>query len=199
MRGPRRRRTASRPAATACPRSSCSTSPTATWVRLPHLAGGARYAVAEPARYVDPTTGTVLVRFVNDRSDGVGFSFDLSIDGDDPMTAIVRTDGLVKRYDGTLAVAGVDLAVEPGEIFGLVGPNGAGKTTTLRILATLLGRPRGDAEIAGWSVTRNPDAGPARPRVHAGRLRGLRRHEGLGVPRLLRPLLRHRRRPAGGG
>ncbi len=73
------------------------------------------------------------------------------------MTAIVRTEGLVKRYDGTLAVAGIDLAVEPGEIFGLVGPNGAGKTTTLRILATLLRPSSGEAEIAGWSVTRNPD------------------------------------------
>jgi ABC-2 type transport system ATP-binding protein len=73
------------------------------------------------------------------------------------MTEIIRTEGLVKRYDGTLAVAGVDLAVEPGEIFGLVGPNGAGKTTTLRILATLLLPSAGSAEIAGHSVTRNPD------------------------------------------
>ncbi|HEX6868482.1 MAG TPA: ABC transporter ATP-binding protein [Candidatus Limnocylindrales bacterium] len=73
------------------------------------------------------------------------------------MTAIVRTEGLVKRYDGTLAVAGVDLTVEPGEIFGLVGPNGAGKTTTLRILATLIQPSAGVAEIAGASVTRNPD------------------------------------------
>ena len=73
------------------------------------------------------------------------------------MTEIVRTEGLVKRYDGTLAVAGIDLAVEAGEIFGLVGPNGAGKTTTLRILATLLLPSAGTAEIAGHSVTRNPD------------------------------------------
>ncbi len=73
------------------------------------------------------------------------------------MTAIVTTEGLVKRYDGTLAVAGVDLTVESGEIFGLVGPNGAGKTTTLRILATLLQPSAGTAEIAGMSVTRNPD------------------------------------------
>ncbi len=73
------------------------------------------------------------------------------------MTGIVRTEGLVKRYDGTLAVAGVDLDVEAGEIFGLVGPNGAGKTTTMRILATLLRPSSGEAEIAGWSVTRHPD------------------------------------------
>lgn len=73
------------------------------------------------------------------------------------MTAIVQTHGLVKRYDRTLAVAGIDLAIEPGEIFGLVGPNGAGKTTTLRMLATLLRPSAGNAEIDGWSVTRNPD------------------------------------------
>ena len=73
------------------------------------------------------------------------------------MTAIVRTRGLVKRYDRTVAVAGIDLAIERGEIFGLVGPNGAGKTTTLRILATLLRPSAGSAEIGGWSVTRNPD------------------------------------------
>ena len=73
------------------------------------------------------------------------------------MSSIVQTHGLVKRYDRTLAVAGLDLAVEPGEIFGLVGPNGAGKTTTLRMLATLLRPSAGQAEIDGWSVTRNPD------------------------------------------
>ena len=72
------------------------------------------------------------------------------------MTAIVHTEGLVKRYDRTLAVAGVDLDIEEGEIFGLVGPNGSGKTTTLRMLATLLEPTAGDAAVAGASVRRNP-------------------------------------------
>jgi ABC-2 type transport system ATP-binding protein len=73
------------------------------------------------------------------------------------MTGIVRAAGLVKRYDRTLAVAGLDLDIAEGEIFGLVGPNGAGKTTTLKILATLLVPDSGDAEIAGASVRRNPN------------------------------------------
>jgi ABC-2 type transport system ATP-binding protein len=74
------------------------------------------------------------------------------------VSGIVRTSGLIKRYPGTVAVAGLDLDVAEGEIFGFVGPNGAGKTTTLRILATLLKPTAGEAEVAGISVRRNPDA-----------------------------------------
>ncbi len=73
------------------------------------------------------------------------------------MSNVVVTRGLVKRYPGTLAVAGMDLDIAQGEIFGLVGPNGAGKTTTLRILATLLTATSGHAEVAGIDVRRNPD------------------------------------------
>ena len=54
------------------------------------------------------------------------------------MTLALKTDRLTKRYGRSTAVAGVELEVEQGEIFGLVGPNGAGKTTTLKMLATLL-------------------------------------------------------------
>jgi ABC-2 type transport system ATP-binding protein len=74
------------------------------------------------------------------------------------VTAIIETAGLLKRYPGTLAVGGVDLEIEEGEIFGLVGPNGAGKTTMLRMLATLLLPTSGDAKIAGESIRRNPMA-----------------------------------------
>jgi hypothetical protein len=51
------------------------------WKRLPHLSPGPRYGLTDPARYVDPSSGTVLVRFVNDRQDNVGFSVDVSITG----------------------------------------------------------------------------------------------------------------------
>jgi ABC-2 type transport system ATP-binding protein len=72
------------------------------------------------------------------------------------MTPVVETRGLVKRYDEDVAVAGIDLVVGPGEIYGLVGPNGAGKTTTMRILATLLAPTAGEAYVTGIPVTGNP-------------------------------------------
>ncbi|HEY7600104.1 MAG TPA: ABC transporter ATP-binding protein [Candidatus Limnocylindrales bacterium] len=71
---------------------------------------------------------------------------------------MVTADRLTKRYNGSLAVGGLELAVEEGEIFGLVGPNGAGKTTTLKMLATLLVPNAGDAQISGHSIRREPDA-----------------------------------------
>ena len=55
---------------------------TGTWRRLPHLAGGARYTVADPGRFVDEGTGGVLVRLVNQTNDSVGFSMDFTISGD---------------------------------------------------------------------------------------------------------------------
>jgi ABC-2 type transport system ATP-binding protein len=72
------------------------------------------------------------------------------------MTPIIETRGLVKRYDDQLAVAGIDMVVGPGEIFGLVGPNGAGKTTTMKILATLLAPTAGEALVCGIPVTEDP-------------------------------------------
>jgi ABC-2 type transport system ATP-binding protein len=72
----------------------------------------------------------------------------------------VQVSGLRKSFrvkDATVpAVAGIDLAVAAGEIFGLLGPNGAGKTTTLRILATLMPADDGEAVVAGADVRREP-------------------------------------------
>ena len=51
------------------------------WHRLPHLSQGTTYDLADPANYVDPSTGAVLVRFVNDRQDPVSVYLGLSIQG----------------------------------------------------------------------------------------------------------------------
>ena len=69
----------------------------------------------------------------------------------------IQTEGLVRRFGTNAAVDGVDLAVEPGEIYGFLGPNGAGKTTTVRMLVTLLAPTAGWASVAGWDVAEHPD------------------------------------------
>jgi daunorubicin resistance ABC transporter ATP-binding subunit len=65
---------------------------------------------------------------------------------------MIIAEGLEKSYGRTVALAGVDLAVERGTVLGLLGRNGAGKTTVVRILATLLAPDAGRATIAGIDV-----------------------------------------------
>ncbi len=69
--------------------------------------------------------------------------------------AALRVRGLKKQYPGVLAVAGVDLDVRRGEVFGLLGPNGAGKTTTLEIIEGLTEADAGDIEVLGLDWTRS--------------------------------------------
>ena len=71
--------------------------------------------------------------------------------------------GLRKFYGDTEVVAGIDLAIEPGECFGLLGPNGAGKTTTLRLLLGLIEPDGGEISMLGLSIPQ--DARRARLKV----------------------------------
>ena len=72
------------------------------------------------------------------------------------MSAI-RTHQLRRTFGERVAVAGLDLDVQPGEIFGLVGPDGAGKTTTMRMLTGILPPSGGNAEVAGCDVARDSE------------------------------------------
>jgi ABC-2 type transport system ATP-binding protein len=81
-----------------------------------------------------------------------------------PDDAIIRARDLTKtfpsraRRERVRAVDGVELAVAPGETFGLVGPDGAGKTTTIRLLNGLLAPDEGTATVCGYDVMREGTA-----------------------------------------
>jgi ABC-2 type transport system ATP-binding protein len=67
----------------------------------------------------------------------------------------IEAQGLVREFkDGPRAVDGIDLHVDPGEIYGFLGPNGAGKSTTVHMLTTLLPPTAGTARVAGYDVVR---------------------------------------------
>ena len=65
------------------------------------------------------------------------------------MSSVINVRGLEKSYGSNKAVAGIDLNIQPGEIFALLGPNGAGKTTTVEILEGFRDRDRGEVSVLG--------------------------------------------------
>ena len=65
------------------------------------------------------------------------------------MSAAFDCRELSKRYGGTVALAGVDIEVQPGELVGLLGPNGAGKSTLVKIACGLVRPSTGEAHVAG--------------------------------------------------
>ena len=71
---------------------------------------------------------------------------------------IIHTQGLTRDFGDTHAVDALDLAIQPGTLFGLVGPDGAGKTTTLRLLAGLLKVTSGSATVAGHDLATQAEA-----------------------------------------
>src|SRR4051794_36236970 len=73
-------------------------------------------------------------------------------------TYAVLSEGLEKRFGEVHALRGLDLAVAPGTVCGILGSNGAGKTTAVRLLATLLRPDAGSARVAGHDLVREPEA-----------------------------------------
>jgi len=69
---------------------------------------------------------------------------------------IIEVRGLVKRYGDLIAVNGIDLTVDQGEIFGILGPNGAGKTTTLEMIEGLRVPDAGTIRVAGIDAVAEP-------------------------------------------
>lgn len=78
---------------------------------------------------------------------------------------MIHAEGLTKRFGDLTAVDGVSLDVEDGEVFGLIGPNGAGKTTMMRMLASLVSKSSGTAEVAGCELGRDADELRLRGRI----------------------------------
>jgi ABC-2 type transport system ATP-binding protein len=70
--------------------------------------------------------------------------------------AAIRTEGLVREFDGLTAVDDVNLDISTGEIYGFLGPNGAGKSTTVRMLCTLMAPTRGTASVGGYDIVTQP-------------------------------------------
>src|SRR5918911_3747527 len=66
----------------------------------------------------------------------------------------IEVERLARRFKEIEAVAGIDLSIRPGEIYGFLGPNGAGKSTTVHMLTTLLPPTSGRATVAGFDVVR---------------------------------------------
>ena len=73
------------------------------------------------------------------------------------MANVLEVKELSKQYSKVLAADKVSFEIGEGEIFALIGPNGAGKTTTIRMISTLLTPTSGDAVVAGYSITKNPE------------------------------------------
>ena len=72
------------------------------------------------------------------------------------MSALLRVQGLAKRFGGFTALEGIALEVAPGERLGLIGPNGSGKTTLINCISGALYNDEGTVEFEGRDITRLP-------------------------------------------
>ena len=128
---------------------------TGEWVQFAHMAGGQEYELENAARWIDPATGQVQVKFVNERQERHRVPVPGLDRGHRQMSGIVTASGLVKRYDRTLAVAGLDLDVDTGRDLrpggSQTGPARRRRCASWRRCWCPTG---GDAEIAGLAARR---------------------------------------------
>ena len=97
----------------------------------------------------------------------------------------IRMERLTKVFGNTRAVDGIDLVIEPGELFFMLGPSGCGKSTLITVLAGLIPRPAGEARLPGdGSVAYVPQGNSCFPWLRAEenvayglKLRGVGRRE----------------------
>src|ERR1044072_8177442 len=113
----------------------------------------------------------------------------------------IEVEGLAREFKGGVrAVDGIDLTVEPGELYGFLGPNGAGKSTTVLMLTTLLPPTSGTARVAGHDIVRE---GPEVRRAIGAALQEaaldplLTGREHMRLQTSLQGLPKHERRPRG--
>jgi ABC-2 type transport system ATP-binding protein len=76
---------------------------------------------------------------------------------------VIETENLTRAFKNVVAVDGLNLSVQQGEIFGLVGPDGAGKTTTIRLLVAIMDPTDGQARVFGYDTVRQPE--PIKQRI----------------------------------
>ena len=199
-----------RGATTSCPRSRCSTWWPGDWARLPQMTGFARlYARGSGAVHrrrprASCSCGSSTRRPTR-RSASGSRSRSRESSNDDAHRRGARPGQALQRHASRSA--GVDLSIPRGRDLRPRRPERRGQDDDAPDA-----RDAPPADVRRCRDRRRigppePAGGPPRPRLHAGRVRGLRRHEGLGVPGLLRSLLRARagpaqaddRRPAGAG
>lgn len=136
------------PAKITRPAETVKTRASATPKKRPVATKVAAKAAAKPAQRGKPTAPPVVEREV-----------------------VLKITGLVKRFDDTTAVAGIDLNVHSGSFYGIVGPNGAGKTTTLSMVTGLLRPDAGTVVVHGNDVWADPVAAKRSLGVLPDRLR----------------------------
>src|SRR5437870_11005796 len=78
------------------------------------------------------------------------------------MAVLIEASDLQKRFGEIVAVDGISLRVQQGEVLGFLGPNGAGKSTTMKMLTGFLEPDSGTARIAGFDVLEHPKLAKAK-------------------------------------